>query len=229
VNREPEKTPGSTELVVARYLEPVQWLANVPGAFRITVYDKGGDLPSGIPLPNVGREAHTYLTHIVENYDSLSELTVFCQGHPFDHASDFHRILRAIAAGGLGLDAFEWYGFLVDTDDDLGRRLFVPWSKNENGRELNIRQFHRELFSEEGPPDFAFVGGAQFAVRRELIRQRSQAFYQRALELSMNFPDAAHCYERLWDRVFGVIGIDRGWLAGRQTVRRKPLSRGLRP
>ena len=33
-----------------------------------------------IPLPNVGRESHTYLTHIVTQYDDLSDYTIFFQG-----------------------------------------------------------------------------------------------------------------------------------------------------
>ena len=31
-------------------------------------------------LPNVGREQHAYLTHIVRNYDSLADWTVFLHG-----------------------------------------------------------------------------------------------------------------------------------------------------
>ncbi len=32
-----------------------------------------------IQLPNVGRETHTYLHHIVSRYDSLADWTVFSQ------------------------------------------------------------------------------------------------------------------------------------------------------
>lgn len=45
------------------------------------MYNKGGDvLPGSIPLPNLGRESHTYLTHIVERYDTLADRTAFFQG-----------------------------------------------------------------------------------------------------------------------------------------------------
>ncbi len=33
-----------------------------------------------VPLANVGRESHTYLTHIVDHYDDLSEVTIFLPG-----------------------------------------------------------------------------------------------------------------------------------------------------
>jgi hypothetical protein len=36
-------------------------------------------------LPNVGREAHTYLTYIIDNYDRLPEYVMFCQGRIDDH------------------------------------------------------------------------------------------------------------------------------------------------
>jgi hypothetical protein len=38
-----------------------------------------------VPLPNVGRESHTILWHIVTNYDRLANLTVFSQGSAPTH------------------------------------------------------------------------------------------------------------------------------------------------
>lgn len=215
------------ELVVARHREPLDWLRRVPDAFRITVYDKSGEPgpPAGRPLPNIGREAHTYLTHLVENYPDFAERTVFCQGHPFDHASDFHRILRAIVAGERPVRDFDWIGFLVDTDDRRGERLFVPWSKNPEGRCLDLDGFHQALLGTAGPSEYVFVGGGQFSVSRELLLRREAGFYRRALRLARDFPDAAHCFERCWDRCFGVEGVDRSWLAGRRTVYRHPPGR----
>ena len=34
---------------------------------------------------NKGREAHSYLYHIIENYESLAGHVLFLQGSPFDH------------------------------------------------------------------------------------------------------------------------------------------------
>lgn len=213
------------ELVVARYTEPLNWLRNVPTSVRITVYDKHPTEPhpGSVRLPNVGREAHTYLTHLATRYDSLSECTVFCQGKPFDHAYDFHHRLRAYAAHPDAAGAFQWLGHFIDTDDDQGTTLFQPWSKNEDGRGLDVRGFHRALFGTDGPTTYPFVLGGQFAVRRDVVLGRSREFYEKALEIAANFPDAAHCYERTWDRVFGVTGIDPIWLAGRKTVALKPV------
>ena len=222
------------ELVVARYTENLNWLRNLPTGLRVMVYDKScGESPdhsagdTAIILPNVGREAHTYLHHIVSRYDSLADWTIFCQGKPFDHAYDFKKTLREFVVDTTVIKPFHWLGHLIDTDDSRGDRLFRPWSKNEDGRGLDLLGFHRALFGTDGPAHYTFVLGAQFAVHRDVIRQQPQGFYERALAVSITFPDAAHCFERSWDRVFGVIGIDAEWLAGRQTVYLKPMKHQL--
>jgi hypothetical protein len=220
------KSPGlmtlphsSLELVIARHEEDLRWLRRVPTSVRLTILNKGDSpaLPAGfsvredlsiISLPNVGREAHSYLTHLIDRYDSLAEVTVFCQGHPFDHAPDFHDRLQALADGRERPDPFHWYGFLEETDDPLGRRLFVPWSKNPDRRELPTGRLFTELFLEEAPEFFHFRGGGQFAISPGAVHGRSIAFYRKALALSTSVPDAAHCFERIWDRLFGEPIID---------------------
>lgn len=216
------------ELVVARYTEDLAWLRKRPASLHVTVYDKSADgsaEPDALALPNVGREAHTYLHHLVERYDTLAEWTIFCQGKPFDHAFDFKKTLRAFADAPDAISplGFCWLGHLIDTDDNQGNRLFRPWSKNEDGRGLDLRGFHRALFDTDGPPAYTFVLGAQFAIHRDVVRRQTRAFYERALAVSITFPDAAHCFERSWDLVFSLVGIDRQWLAGRQTVHLKPM------
>lgn len=208
------------ELVVAHYQENLNWLRKVPPAIHRRLYhkDSAHTEPAGILLPNEGREAHTYLHHIVERYDSLAEITVFSQGKPFDHAYDFHATLRKLASNSEPIRPFEWLGHLIDTDDWEGRRLFQTWSKNEDGRGLDLKGFHQKVLGTDGPERYTFVLGAQFIIHREIIQQKPKSFYQNALEVSIYFPDAAHCYERSWDKVFDVQGIPEEVLQGRETV-----------
>jgi hypothetical protein len=224
------------ELVVARCEEDLRWLRRVPQEIRITVYNKGetSALPEGfqerrhlevITLPNTGREAHTYLTHLTERYEALADIMVFCQGHPFDHAPDLHERLRGLAGGMERPDPFLWYGFLEETDDCRGRRLFVPWSKNPERQELETWRLYAELFGVASPEFFHFRGGAQFAVTREAVRQRSGDFYRRALGLSGSIPLAAHSYERIWDRLFGPPAIDPSELGAEGVRYLKPIRR----
>jgi hypothetical protein len=67
------------EIVVARYDEDISWTK--PFESITTIYNKGKDnITNSVNILNVGRESHTYLYHIVNNYDSLADITVFFQG-----------------------------------------------------------------------------------------------------------------------------------------------------
>jgi len=75
-------------IVVARHEEDVQWTEAYSDI--CTLYNKGeskpnASLPFVIRLENTGREGHTYLYHIVSNYESLSANLVFTQADPFPH------------------------------------------------------------------------------------------------------------------------------------------------
>ena len=217
--------PPCFELVVARYDEDLAWLKRVPREFRITIYDKGDDSSGGIPLKNEGREAHPYLNPLTERYDSLADVTVFVQGRPFDHAPDLHDRLRALADGREVVADFHWLGFLADTDDSRGRRLFVPWSKNPDRHELQLDDFHQQIFGTAGPETYRFFVGAQFAVTREVVRRRSKEFYGRALDVAVKLPLAPHCFERCWDRVFAIDGTANRLPPGQLTAYFKPIKR----
>lgn len=233
--RDPGVAPAvALEVVVARYAEAVNWTRKLPGSVRVTLCDKRGDLPAGrfpwarvVRLPNVGLEAHAYLTHILDRWDELADVTLFCQGHPFDHAWDLHPVTQAVVAGREVVHGFRWLGHILDTDDDRGRRLFQKWSKNKDGRELRIDRFHEALFGEPAPPLVHFRPGAQFFATAAAVRARPREFWERARTLAVEFPDAGHCFERLWDRVFGVRAIDPAELGPDGTKYLKPIRRLL--
>jgi len=213
------------ELVVARYREDLNWLRNIPAQIAAVVYDKSANPSAGsIPLENVGREAHTYLHHICERGENLADVTVFCQGKPFDHAFDFHQTLRDLAEAPDSAPVFRWLGHIVDTDSSDGQ-LFRAWSKNDRSAGLDLAAFHHALFGDDGPGEYAFYLGGQFLVRRELVLRRPRSFYEHAREVSLEFPDAAHCFERCWDRIFGVSGAAARVLGDRKTAYLKRIKR----
>ena len=91
------------EIVVAHYIEKLDWVK--PIANHSHVYHKGREMrPPPLQLyawdklPNVGREFHTYLYHIINNYDTLPEITVFVQGEGLNLFcfSSFSQILHNI-------------------------------------------------------------------------------------------------------------------------------------
>ena len=71
------------EIVVARYNENINWLKkfkSITLIYNKGNYDKYLNEYNVIHLPNYGRESHTYLYHIINNYDNLKEFTIFFQG-----------------------------------------------------------------------------------------------------------------------------------------------------
>ena len=98
---------GTVNVVLARYDEDLSWLAeetilsqlSQPG-LRTLVYGKSENAkaPSSLPdhtmlimLPNVGRESHSYLHHVVEHYDDLADWTVFSQAGAPSFGYNGHR------------------------------------------------------------------------------------------------------------------------------------------
>lgn len=194
------------EVVVCRHGENLAWTRNLPREVTLTVYDKTEipekPWPGSIPLPNVGREAHAWLHHLTVRYHSLPLWTVFAQGHPFDHAPDMHRFIRDLQGGKMVGRDFYWLGFLWETDNPLGHPSFVNWTKNPERRPLDLPRFFRALWNEACPETIRYVGGGQFALSAEAARRRPLAFYEQAKALAQEFPDAAHAFERTWDRIF---------------------------
>lgn len=86
-------------VVIARYNESLEWSSNISNTrTKCIIYNKGSKLDHIGPiihLPNVGREEHTYLYHIINNYDNLSDYTMFLQGQPFDHTPYLESILAS--------------------------------------------------------------------------------------------------------------------------------------
>ena len=208
----PAAGEAGLEVVVCRCGEELAWLRNLPPGVRVTVYDKtpapAPPWPGSHLLPNVGREAHAWLHHLTERYDSLAAHTVFAQGHPFDHVPDMHPVIRNLAAGTATPQDFVWLGFLWETDDVRGRPTFVHWTKNPERRELDLGGFFQQLWGEVAPEKVRYVGGGQFVLSRAAARRRPRDFYERARRLAAEFPDAAHAFERTWDRVFLAPPLD---------------------
>jgi len=190
------------EIVVARFNEDLAWLQSLQCVQ--TVYNKGEDFGNGHhPLPNIGRESHTYLHHIVNNYNNLSDVTVFTQGDPFPHCPDFIAKVQLIIQDGL---------------DEPFRNL-SNWVLQIQGLNCTAWPHHcwpnlipevaHCLFGEEFNRPIWFGAGAIFAVTKEAIRRHPLSFYKIAIQFFTNGePDTGcrgfgHAFERLWPTIFG--------------------------
>jgi hypothetical protein len=75
------------QIVVSRYNEDLSWILEEPfNKFQYIVYNKGTNenfekknVVKIVSLSNVGKNDHTYLHHIIENYSNLSDITIFSQ------------------------------------------------------------------------------------------------------------------------------------------------------
>eukprot|EP00698_Gefionella_okellyi_P010156 TRINITY_DN2616_c0_g1_i2.p1 TRINITY_DN2616_c0_g1~~TRINITY_DN2616_c0_g1_i2.p1 ORF type:complete len:316 (+),score=29.24 TRINITY_DN2616_c0_g1_i2:48-950(+) len=169
-----EKT--DMHLVVSQYKEDDSWLScpEFDGIAR-TVYSKS-NTSSPHYLPNTGYECASYLTFIVDNYDSLPGRTYFVHGDPYEHCPDLLRAVNEASRHQLYMlsDSYVWYYVDGRQQHHLGRERLPP----------TFRHIWHEL---QFPTPAPLSGGAyftgQFAVTRERIHLRPLQFYERMLGL----------------------------------------------
>ncbi|MEF2230544.1 MAG: DUF3431 domain-containing protein [Pseudodesulfovibrio sp.] len=203
-------------VIIARYREDIGWADRL--GYDYIVYDKGGQpVCDARPLPNIGREAHTYFTHIVREYDALAPVNVFLQGSPLDHIDQAGRgtpeLLRSkiedVVVRRVPFKGFAWFklecdrlGRPHDLRDPANRGRWAGW-----GRDIPVGEVFTALFGAPAPEIFtARAPAGVFAVTGERIRTRPRAFYESALRLVERDPDDAnntgHAIERLWQHIF---------------------------
>lgn len=175
-------------IVVAKYKEDVSWTENLP----CIIYNKDPNGPS--PLPNIGREAHTYLYHIVSNYDTLDDYTIFVQGNPFDHSPNLLKNIQNITTASEVPD----FMYLSEKILPCSSHYEVYYPSNEKP---TIQQFHTFLFGQTPSRNFVFGAGAQFMVSKKLIQHIPKSVYEKLLvECCKDF--TPWCIERFWQQIF---------------------------
>lgn len=179
------------ELIIAVYNEDISWINNINSVDKIIVYNKGDrDIFSNIPnievikLPNVGREAHTFVYHIVENYEKLADHTIFLQGDPFYHSYLTPETINEHLANHTYKDIREpaFNGDFVHDWTGLCKGIYSK-------------------YLEGAAPEIYFSPGAQWIVPQKCIKHKSIGLYKDLLsELSVH-------------RVTNTDGIVNAWTA----------------
>jgi hypothetical protein len=191
------------ECVVARFREDTAWTDCLAG--YTTIYRKAPEDTGDNRLPNIGREAGTYLHHIAANYDRLADRTLFLQGDPFPHHL-------------LPLERYIWdeNDFIADAQNLLTRGFQPSWSAP--GQPLTraaMRDFLELIECDPDPEAVRWTFGAQFCCSRELIHRRPRRYYQKLFDLSQRratildgVPHGDHSigflFEFFWQLVFRV-------------------------
>jgi hypothetical protein len=213
---------SNIELVVSRYKENLDWLDEPPfNKYRVKCYNKGDDIPkfsekqvTMISLPNVGRCDHTYLYHIINNYDNLANLTVFLPASCLDS----HKLKTTYKLLYL-VDKTQTTVFLGkpynNIREELGKMFITRHiATNEVNKKANpetelfpcpIRPFGRwydAMFGNIISKVVCYFG--VFAVSKQHIQQYPKEHYEKLIKFvdSHSNPEAGHYMERSWATIF---------------------------
>ena len=212
------------EVVVARYEEDLSWLNNIPEDLysKLIIYNKGSTINAEFPksetftLPNLGRESHTYLTHICLNYDKLADVTFFIPGSAWTRDDKRKRLLRLIehlqknkVSAIIGhIDPRiinETYNFSINkwvVTSEENRKNNSDSSVNLS-EDRPLKNWFTKRFPNESINCVSFTG--IIAVSREDILKKPIVFYQKLLEeLSFPHPEVGHYSERVWKNIFSM-------------------------
>jgi len=190
---------GSLDVVIAHYAASVggieMWDQVVHSAFvqrnppRWIVYNKGNpaadfgwvrSFPNREvvvrPLPNIGREGHTYLHHIVHNYDSLANFTLFSQESlTLDSNKD----------AGLRLDyllnaSTAFLGLGVERTCEIDN---ATWTRCHTVGNPHLYSLYQWVNGKLPASELTFTATAVFIVSSARIKRHPLEFYKKMLDL----------------------------------------------
>ena len=205
---------NKNQIVISRFNENLNWLNKWKSEFDIVVYNKGEEINDSeynyVNVPNYGRESHTYLYHIVKNYDSLYNGTIFLQGDIQDIGVNvFTNLMQYVS--GIENDGFSSsnIGFFNETlwnDIDF---LSDPKYKQQvqSGflklSEIKFKDYIKKHLNKIPQITPVFWCGC-FGVRKDFILSRPKKFYEDLLKSVPEYhtPEEAHFLERMWAYIF---------------------------
>lgn len=214
---------SNIELVIARYNENLDYLNSEPfSKFKQFIYNKGPEIETDktvINLENVGRESHTYLYHIIHNYDHLADVTYFLPGSCLDSLKKWQTMRTFERLEGSRTSVFissELVGDVKNHAYDWCIGEYVG-GNSENQNQLDganqitlaeIRPFGKwfdHVFGDLHTHVICYR--CIFAVSREHIHQHPREYYENLIQYlsgSQN-PEYGHYFERAWLAVFYPI------------------------
>uniref|UniRef100_A0A6C0JKE2 DUF3431 domain-containing protein n=1 Tax=viral metagenome TaxID=1070528 RepID=A0A6C0JKE2_9ZZZZ len=220
-NKENFDNNNNIILIISRYNEKLEWLKEEPfNKYPVIIYNKGPNddfykpekLIKIVKVDNIGRCDHTYIYHIINEYDNLYNINVFLPGsanmdNKKHHAlALFNKIEESNKAVFLSnkTSLSEWYDFKLDEwkASSPENNIINP----ENKLKLSeIRPFGKWYEHNFKNIELEYVTyGGMFSVSKEDIIQHPKNYYEKLikyLENSSN-PECGHYFERAWYAVF---------------------------
>lgn len=231
------------DVVIARYAEDLEWLCDdeIVKLFKsshvhIHIYNKNPNIPLSSRtsnclkkfsstmhvLQNVGRDAHTYLTHIVSNYEQLADVTVFLPGS-CDSCYKTSRCRETLITAITTKKSC----FIVKKTDHYSEQALLKFtidsykSTHPSNASVNpeeeleqspirpLGSWYKHVFKEE--PSIKYVAWNYiFAVSKEHVHNTPLDAYKEALSYLKNHSnhEVVHYLERCWISIFGPLPDD---------------------
>ena len=195
--------------VLARYQESLEPWVELLGDRRVWVYNKGPPIQAPLPatwkvlqLPNVGMCDHTYLYHIVRNWDSLDELTKFLPASAFNDNEKREKLWSILEASDTRLVLSPHSNILLW---HFQKSFYTPRTPVNQTVESKLclateRPFSNWFKKNIGLPFRGLSYGGLISASKRDIQKREQGLYERLLKQvsACNNPEVAHYIERSW-------------------------------
>lgn len=217
---------NNIEIVISRYNENLEFLSDeIFNNYPIIIYNKGinydfykpPSLKKIVNLSNVGVCDHTYLYHIIENYDNLANVTIFLPGSCTDELKKdryINVLNKTIETNNTVI-----YGYCDENNkSDLYNFRLTEWvSTNENNKILNpdskLREcdiypygkWYDEVFPGINNNCITYLG--IFSVSKEHIHNRNKESYEELIKFVSNSinEECAHYIERSYISIFDPL------------------------
>jgi len=202
------------EIVISSYKEDTSWISNINQDVKIYLYNKDNK-SNTINLPNIGREAHTYLYHIVTNYNNLSDYIFFFQGPPFDHTGDCINIVNSDRNYWDKKSQMKYNGYWGYAHNSLGTMWKLDKCEFFEGNCLKssidgkphhfglpIKEVWNQIFDIDIPGILEFIPGNQFHINKQLIHNKPLSFWQNLYNMSQIIELFPWVFERLTPYIF---------------------------
>jgi hypothetical protein len=193
------------EVLVSIYDREYSWIKKLNKDIRLSLYKKGDRMemqPNEIFLsPNVGRDVHTFFSHLHERYYSLSDYTFTCQDYFEDHVNNYIYIMNSNPAvwNEEAKQIIENECWFFSTHHGL---IYCERDGSPHHPGLNITDMWSRLFKSEMPEHVYFTAAGHFCITANQVRKRPPQFYKKIVDILANEHIAPWIIERLEGYIF---------------------------
>jgi hypothetical protein len=212
------------EIVIARYNENMNYIMEQPFKnLNVTCYNKGINHPlcnlscNIFNIPNVGRCDHTFLYHIINNYDNLAPITIFLPASCMDK----HKVNKTLKTLELALKtknsviigiylndvAKELYNFQLDeyVNSNEENKAINPEVLLEKSPIRPYGKWYKHIFGDIkiNIVDYYSI----LAISKQDILKYPRDYYINIISYidKHSNPEAGHYIERSWAAIFHPI------------------------